>query len=218
MARWQLTEPHYLNSPGNHWEFETKNRKTGRSERKQFPVPIHLDPNAESDWNYVDKIGNNILDGKIIVCYVDKGEDQDIVFEGAPTPGMLPIDNEAKEISSKFDWKPTAGLDENSQFNSFAQQMLIKFTEELKGVSDKGSEVKGLNEFMVTMAKMMQTQTEILAALTGKKTPEVAEPELDLTPPHLTKHETSGKLGPLSPTDANRLSAFVSEPKTSRRV
>lgn len=168
MARWQLTEPHYLNTKDTKWEFETKNRTTGRSERKQFNVPTHLDPNIESDWNYQDRIGNNIIDGKILVCYEGKGEPKDIVFEGPPTPGMLPIDDEAKEISSKFDWIPTKGLDENSQFNSFAQQTLIKLTEELKSTAS-APQIEGMSEFMKTMAEMMKAQTEILATLAGKK-------------------------------------------------
>lgn len=173
MARWQLTEPHYLNTPDSKWEFETKDRTTGRSVRKQFPVPMHLDPNIEGDWNYQDRIGNNIVDGKIIVCYEGKGEDKDIIFTGAPTPGMLPLDDEAREISSKFDWVPTQGLDENSQFNSFAQQTLIKLTEELKSVATVSPQVEGMSEFMKTMSEMMMMQTKILAELAGKKSEEV---------------------------------------------
>lgn len=173
MARWQLTEPHYLNTPDSKWEFETKDRTTGRSVRKQFAVPLHLDPNIESDWNYQERIGNNMVDGSIIVCYEGKGEPKDIVFTGAPTPGMLPLDDEAKEISAKFDWVPTAGLDENSQFNSFAQQTLIKLTAELKNVQ-QAPQIEGMSEFMKTMAEMMKMQTEILAQLAGRKVETVA--------------------------------------------
>lgn len=215
MARWQLTEPHYLNTKDTKWEFETKNRTTGRSERKQFNVPTHLDPNIESDWNYTDRIGNNLVDGKIIVCYEGKGEPKDIVFEGAPTPGMLPLDDEAKEISAKFDWVPTSGLDENSQFNSFAQQTLIKLTSELKNVQ-AAPQVEGMAEFMKTMSQMMQTQTEILAMLAGKK-PEAAA-ETDNIPADLVKHEVAGRSGPMNINDARRLASQVVEPSTSRRA
>lgn len=169
MARWQLTEPHYLNTLDTKWEFETKNRTTGRSERKQFRVPLHLDPNIEQDWNYTDRLGNNIIDGKIIICWDGKGEENDIIFEGDPTPGMLPLDDEAKAVSAKFAWKPTAGLDENSQFNSHTQQMLIKLTEELKGAAVNVPQAEGMNEFMKSMSEMMKMQTEILAGLAAKK-------------------------------------------------
>lgn len=169
MARWQLTEPHYLNVPGNKWELEIKNRTNGRSERKQFPVPLHLDPNIESDWNYVDKLGNNIIDGKIVVCWQDKGEEKDIIFFGPPTPGMLPLDDEARKESAKYSWTPTQGLDDISQSNSFNTQLLIKFTEDLRGISTQSPQVEGMADFMKTMSEMMKMQTEILATLAGKK-------------------------------------------------
>lgn len=215
MARWQLTEPHYLNTPDSKWEFETKDRTTGRSVRKQFPVPLHLDPNIESDWNYQDRIGNNIVDGKVIVCWEGKGEPKDIEFSGPPTPGMLPLDDEAKEISSKFDWIPTAGLDENSQFNSFAQQTLIKLTEELKSTAS-APQIEGMAEFMKTMALMMQQQTQILASLAGKKVETVAEPT-DNIPAELVKHPVAGRTGPLNAQDARRLASQVAEPTPSAR-
>lgn len=214
MARWQLTEPHYLNTKDTKWEFETKNRTTGRSERKQFNVPTHLDPNIETDWNYQDRIGNNIVDGKIIVCWEGQGEPKDIVFEGPPTPGMLPLDDEAKEISSKFDWIPTAGLDENSQFNSFAQKKLIELTEQLRTTA-QAPQIEGMAEFMKTMAQMMAQQTQILAQLAGKTVE--AEPE-KIVPPDLVKHETEGRLGPMSAQDARRLSSQVAEPASARRA
>lgn len=170
MARWQLTEPHYLNTVDTKWEFETKNRTTGRSERKQFRVPLHLDPNIEADWNYTDRVGNNIVDGKVVVCWEGKGEDRDIVFEGDPTPGMLPLDDEAKAVSEKFAWKPTAGLDQESQFNSHTQQMLIKLTEELKGATAAAPQAAGMDEFMKGMMEMMKMQTQILATISAKTT------------------------------------------------
>ncbi len=208
MARWQLTEPHYLNVPGTKWEFETKNRTTGRSERKQFHVPTHLDPNIETDCNYNDNVGNNMVDGRIIVCWEGRGEPRDIVFEGPPTPGMLPLDDEAKAESAKFEWKPTAGLDENSQFNSFAQQTLIKLTSELKNVQTS-PQIEGMSEFMKSMALMMQQQTQILAQLTGKKieSPQVSPEEV--IPPDMVKHEVQGRVGPLSAREAQRVSADI---------
>ena len=171
MARWQLTEPHYLNVPGNKWELEIKNRTNGRSERKQFLVPMHLDPNIEGDWNYQDRIGNNIVDGKIIVAWAHaEHEDNDIIFSGPPTPGMLPLDDEAWAETAKYSWTPTAGLDEQSQANSFSQQLLIQFTEELKGVAgDRGGMDAGMTEFMKTMTQMMAQQTAILAQLAGAR-------------------------------------------------
>ena len=94
MARWQLTEPNYLNVPGT----RTQDRTQGDNIKKELPVPMHLDPNDEKQWNYKEMIAPQIMEGKIIVCYKDRGEPRDIVFAGEPTPGMLPIDDEAREI------------------------------------------------------------------------------------------------------------------------
>jgi hypothetical protein len=195
MARWQLTEPHYLNVPGNKWEMEIKNRTNGRSERKQFLVPMHLDPNIEGDWNYQDRLGNNIVDGKIIVCWEGKGEDADIVFAGPPTPGMLPLDDEARAETAKYSWTPTAGLDEQSQANSFSQQLLIQFTEELKGVAGDTQNVNaGMAEFMKTMAAMMQQQTAILAQLAAARDGEVIISPVDPTAPVETQDEALARI------------------------
>lgn len=168
MARWQLTEPHYLNVPGTKWEMQITDRVTGRPKRTVFNVPLHLDPNIESDWNYTDRIGNNIADGKIIVCHEGKGEDRDIIFIGDPTPGMLPIDDEAREISARFPWKPTQGLDEASQAESFQQQLLVSLSN-MKDQVSAAPKVEGMSELMKAMADMMKMQSELLGALTGKK-------------------------------------------------
>lgn len=216
MARWQLTEAHYLNTKDTKWEFETKSRTTGRSERKQFIVPTHLDPNIESDWNYRDNIGTNMVDGRIVVCWPGKGEPNDIEFEGPPTPGMLPLDDEAKVESAKFEWKPTAGLDENSQFNSFAQQTLIKLTEDLRSTAaTPAAPIEGMTEFMKSMAAIMKMQTEILSTLTGKGPAEVTPEEV--APADLVKHPTEGRLGSLTARDAQRLAAKAA-PAVERRA
>jgi hypothetical protein len=115
--RWQLTEPHYLNVPGTKWEQQIQDRITGRQVRKSFSVPMHLHPESDVDWNRMDG-----QQGLITVCHEGKGhpDGRDIVFIGDPTPGMLPLDDEARELSSKFSWTPTEGTDEVSQANSFA--------------------------------------------------------------------------------------------------
>ena len=168
MARWQLTEAHYLNVPGTKWEMQLTDRVTGRPKRTIFAVPMHLDPNIEGDWNHVDRIGNNILDGKIIVCHEGKGDPKDIVFIGTPTPGMLPLDDEAREISARFPWTPTQGLDEVSQAESFQQQVLVQLSD-MKDQVKAAPKAEGMSELMKAMAEMMKMQGELIAALTGKK-------------------------------------------------
>lgn len=169
MARWQLTEPHYLNVPGTFWEQVTTDRRTQRPIRKQYPVPMHLDPRIETDWT--QKAENNDMDGKIVVCYAGKGLPTDIVFEGEPTPGMLPMDDEAREISSKYSWTPTnevnygVGVDDASHQGKILGGLIKQLAEAT--VSGQGSSAipAGFEKFMESMAQMMQQQTMLLAAI-----------------------------------------------------
>lgn len=179
MARWKLTEKHYLNVPGTKWEYTSTDRNTGRPVKKSYPVPLYLDPEDKDAWNYRGE--GMFEDGYIIVCHEGKGEVRDIVFVGPPTPGMLPLDAEAKEISSKFTWTPTQGLDEESQFNSHQNKLLMGMIDQMANLQTKATEaqasIPGMEEFMKTMAAMMTQQTQILAALSGKV---VAQPQPEL--------------------------------------
>lgn len=92
MARWSLTQKHYIMVPDTEWEHKETDRDTGKSVRKSFPVPRYLDPADPGDWTHRD------LEA-IIVCYEGKGQPKDIVFIGDPTPDMAPLDDEAQAIS-----------------------------------------------------------------------------------------------------------------------
>ena len=166
MARWRLTEPHYLQVPGTKWEYTEVNRTTGRPVRKQFPVPLYLDPNDPSQWT----VRNGDV-GEIIVCYDGKGLPDDIVFEGGVTTGMLPLDSEAMAITKRMEeiWgaKVTQSTEEADQHESYTNHLL-------SGLIDQMTEMKaatapppvtGMEEFMKSMAEMMKQQTEILAKL-----------------------------------------------------
>lgn len=97
MARWKLTEAHYLNVPGTQWEHKETDRSTGKQARKVFDVPLYLDPEQPADCNYFD---DGV--GEIIVCYEGKGQPRDIVFEGPPTKAMTPLDAEAEAITAPW--------------------------------------------------------------------------------------------------------------------
>jgi len=133
-----------------------------------YKVPKHLDPRLEDDWTHRPE--NNNMDGEIIVCWEGKGLPRDIIFEGNPTPGMLPLDAEAEEVSSRFSWTPTQGIDEDSQRQSFYARLgdtLIDQMTELKVAREVASN-PGLDKFMETMMAMMAQNQQILAALAGK--------------------------------------------------
>lgn len=87
MARWRLTEAHYIfgrppDLDATEWEYKETDRINGRERRKRFKVPFFME--AES-----------------IVCLEGRGQPTDTIFEGDPTPGMEPIDDEARKISAE---------------------------------------------------------------------------------------------------------------------
>lgn len=168
MARWQLTEPQYLNVPGTMWEQVTTDRITQRPIRKQYPVPLFLDPRIETDWN--DRDPQNPMDGRIIIAYAGKGGPRDIIFEGPPNPGMLPIDDEAREISGQYNWTPTVDLSDEAARASHQAKVLDGLIQRLAeaNVAPTGAAPAGFEKFMESMAAMMQQQTQLLAMLLQK--------------------------------------------------
>ena len=87
MARWLLREDHYIHA--QIWGKTSLNGNTPRptalpagERRKRFPVPLY----CPSGW---------------IICNPgseqsnDNGAHGPVIFEGKPTPGMEPIDDEA---------------------------------------------------------------------------------------------------------------------------
>ena len=51
MARWRLTQKHYLNIPGSEWEYSETDRTSGRQARHRYVVPALLDPDSPNDRN-----------------------------------------------------------------------------------------------------------------------------------------------------------------------
>lgn len=93
MARWKLTDAHYLAVEGTEWEYKEQNRETGRQARKVYEVPLHLDPKNPADHNYP-------RDEAIIVTdKFDPAYPRDYVFRGPPTPDMEPLDDKAQAVS-----------------------------------------------------------------------------------------------------------------------
>lgn len=121
MARWRLTDGHYLNVPGTEWEYKESDRETGRSARKVYNVPLYLNPKNREDWNYP-------ADESIIVTNkADPAYRRDILFEGPPTPDMEPLDDDARAISKRYvdsgAWKhPIEALN-----MTYSQSMLSEF-------------------------------------------------------------------------------------------
>lgn len=167
MARWKLTEPHYLAVEGIKWEYSEVDRVTGRPKRTQFPVPIHLDPNIESDWTH----RYDAWSGDIIVSNGNASDPKDLIYKGPVTPGMLPMDDEAKAITAKAakdKWSPTQGLDTESQNESYTNKLLSGFIDQMTQVQtnvQQAPQIAGLEEMLKTMTAVMAQQTELLAKL-----------------------------------------------------
>jgi len=121
MARWRLTQAHYLNVPGTEWEYKETDRTSGRQGRKVFQVPLFLNPADPADCN---------RDGEINVCHADKGKPGDIVFVGEPTPDMEPLDEEAEAISKACEPKWQHPI-ESLGGQGYSQSLLSSFEKQL---------------------------------------------------------------------------------------
>ena len=177
MARWKLTEPHYLNVPGTKWELTIQDRVTGRPKRKVFYVPLYLNPEDEGDWNVREG-----YDGYIAVCHEGKGLPGDREFSGDPTPGMFPLDDEARILTAKFSWKPTAGTDEESKMASFQNQVLNGLIDQMSDVQTRASaaqSVQGMDQLIAVMTQMMAQQGELIARLAGGTMSHAAQAQSD---------------------------------------
>lgn len=168
MARWRLLEPHYLNVPGTKWEYQETDRTTGRQVRKSFDVPTHYHPDIEADWTERDGLGM----GFVAVSDGHNSKPSDVIFKGEPTPGMLPLDDEAKEISARYQEKwTTPGRLYDEAEGGYAQRMMDQFVESQGKVNmllAENREIPGMSDFMQVMTNMMKQNQQILQILAEK--------------------------------------------------
>lgn len=167
--RWKLVTPHYLNVPGEVWEYIETDRKTGRPMRNKYTVPKLLHPDDPTAWtSQWGTRGNE--EGEIIVCHEGKGEPTDQVFIGDPTPDMIPIDDEAKALSKTFEdrWKykpETAHL-------TFSQSMIDKFQAEQAMLAVKSSssdDITKLTNAIGELVKINQVALEKASDNTARR-------------------------------------------------
>jgi len=166
MARWKLMVAHYLNVPGEEWEYQENDRKTGRPKRVKFPVPRLLDPADPACWT--NRWGNkDNEEGEIIVCHEGKGESNDHVFFGDPTPDMSPVDDEAKVISATFaeqwSFKP------DNAAGNYSQSLVDKFQTELADKLAKPTEIAGLSDLIAGIGQLVATNQKVLETATAER-------------------------------------------------
>ena len=159
MARWRLNEPHYLfgrvagEDSTCEWEYKEADRITGREKRKRFKVPDYRNVNT-------------------VVCYEGSEKDSDFIMEGPPTPGMEPLDDEAREISRKHEksWiHPIESLP--TQLGPEAIQMMGEFAKMIgqnTSVAVSGVSKEDFDKVMARLAKLETENAELAAAAVQK--------------------------------------------------
>jgi hypothetical protein len=168
MARWKLTDAHYLNVPGTEWEYRETNRDTGRQARKVYEIPMYLSPKDPADFNYPQ-------DEAIVVSNkFDPVYPRDIIFRGPPTPDMEPLDDEAQTITQGFiesgAWKhPIEALNmtySQSVLSEFEQKLAELMTQGLpkysgQSVSTKGVDQAAFERLQQQVAQLVERNTQL---------------------------------------------------------
>lgn len=138
MARYRLTAPHYINVPGNQWEYKEIDRSTGKEKRHLRDVPMFLHPEDPGLWNYVTERGpmGQVVDGHIIITTKeDPAFPKDIFFVGAPTMDMEPLDDEAKVAIATLQGKWKHPI--NDLPGNFAEQLPMLWQAQLEAANNK---------------------------------------------------------------------------------
>lgn len=167
MARWKLMAPHYMNLVnGADWEYVENSG--GKHRRHRFLVPRMLNPNDPGDWNsrWGQRSSNNIVgneEGEIIVALPGKGEGSDYEFLGDPTPDMMPIDDEARELSASFETRWSYRPDQAE--SSFSQSLVDGFREAMETSRQPETvKIEGLDAVLATLAQTQKLIVESLGA------------------------------------------------------
>lgn len=161
MARWKLMTSHYLNVPNEIWEYQETDRTTGKPVRRQFQVPKLLDVNDPQCWT--NHWGNrDNAEGEIIVCHEGKGESRDQPFIGDPTPDMIPLDDEAREISASFEniWK----IKPERVAGEYSQSLVDRFNIEMMELRARPPEVPGLTDLIGAIKSLVETNQTVRRA------------------------------------------------------
>ena len=174
MARWRLTEPHYLyTDPDVVWERIETDSITGRQVRRQYVVPAYFHHEIESDWT--DKAAQ-----AVIVCDGRNPGKGDIIFKGEPTPGMKALDDEAEAISAKY--KDKWNIPDHIKWGpgEYSSALADYFVQEQDKVSMRMSQVaeqssRNLDEYMKTQLVQQGQMLKILELLANKSA-EPSEP------------------------------------------
>jgi hypothetical protein len=167
MARWRLTEPHYLyTDPETIWERLEVDTTTGRQVRKQYVVPAYFHHEIEADWT--DK-----QEKAVVVCDGHNPGKGDVIFKGDPTPGMRAIDDEAIAISAKFAKK--WNIPDNIKWGDgqYSSALADHFVQEQDKMNMQAVQTnRNLEEYMKAQGLQQAQVIKILEMLANKATGE----------------------------------------------
>ena len=161
MARWRLTQKHYLMVPGTQYEYREANN-AGRQIRKVFDVPLFLDPDYPPDHNYP---------GEIIVAYAGTTMTKDIIFTGPPTADMTPLDDEAKKISEEY-MSTWGNPSDDMGDEGYTGKLLLELTTTLQSFNATAQPRSAVpDESLVEMKDQMKKLMDMNMALIAKLEP-----------------------------------------------
>lgn len=124
MAVWELRSAHYLNTvEPTKWTHEEVPRG-GKAMRKDYVVPLYLHPDDPAEQT---PPGSGVL---IVAHKRSAAYPMAILFIGDPTPDMVPMDDEAEEITNRLKHKwgshPIEGLP-----GDFSQSLISAFERQM---------------------------------------------------------------------------------------
>jgi hypothetical protein len=191
MARWRLTEPHYLyTDPDTIWERLETDTETGRQLRRQYVVPAYFHHELQQDWTDKEEKG-------CFVCNGTNPKKGDIIFKGDPTPGMKAIDDEAKAISASLASKWNIPDSIKWGDGQYSSALADHFAEQQDKVNMKMGQLteqnaQNLGKFMEQMGLQQSQMLRIMEILAEK-----TKGELDATErpsePVPAAHQSTGR-------------------------
>lgn len=185
MAKWKLTADHFLNvicdnfGEKINYEYSETDTQTNRVRRRSWDVPMFI-PKESIVTNSEDVF--NAFSGDV--------RERPIVFKGDPTPEMMPLDDEAREISAKFEpkWRHAIESLPANHGETFSASLIAGFEKllteasknsaPLPNVSAKSVDPDAFAKMQEQLATLAEQNAALNAALEGK----LAELPVDFIP------------------------------------
>lgn len=167
MARWRLTQPHYLKVLGTQYHYEETDRETGETNRHAFDVPRFLHPENPRDCRSPEGC---------VVAHEGSTVRGDWLFVGEPTPDMEPLDDEARTISESFAAKWKHPIDSIESQGGFGEALLRKLDQQLTQVL-AGAKGNAVSVGDVSKEEFAKLQDQVASLMAKNAELEAAKPK-----------------------------------------